>query len=198
MGMEAEDTVALVRRAQLGHRSSAGCLAEKARRRLYAYVYRLTLNRDLAQDQLQETLVKMVERISEVKHPERFWAWLFRTALGNVQHYYRAEAKRQGIAVSALTRQRMDEYLCGDCDDGLNRAMRRELARATARAMTRLPFSHRQVLMLRCFEQMSFAEIAETMGGTEMRARVLFFRARHALARQLREQGFAEEMPTWH
>lgn len=198
MGMEAEDTVALVRRAQLGHRSSAGCLAEKARRRLYAYVYRLTLNRDLAQDQLQETLVKMVERISEVKHPERFWAWLFRTALGNVQHYYRAEAKRQGIAVSALTRQRMDEYLCGDCEDGLNRAMRRELARATARAMTHLPFSYRQVLMLRCFEQMSFAEIAGMMACKEVRARVLFFRARHALARQLREQGFAEEMPAWH
>ena len=194
MDIEAEDTVVLVRQAQLGLRWSMGCLAERARQRLYAYVYRLTLNQDLAQDQLQETLLKMVQHISEVKHPERFWAWLFRTALGNVQHYYRDEAKREGITFSALMRQRMGEYLSGDYDDGLDRAIRREMSRAIVKAMARLPFSYRHVLMLRCFEQMSFAEIAEMMDCTELHARVLFFRARNSLGRQLRQRGFDEDL----
>ena len=198
MGIEAEDTVVLVRQAQLGLPWSMGSLAERARQRLYAYVYRLTLNQDLAQDQLQETLLKMVQHISEVKHPERFWAWLFRTALGNVQHYYRDEAKREGIAFSALKRRRMQEDLSDDCEDGLNRAIRREMSRAVAKAMARLPFSYRQVLMLRCFEQMSFAEIAKMMDCSELRVRVLFFRARKSLGRQLRQRGLDEDLLVQH
>jgi len=198
MEIEAEDTIALVRQAQLGQPWSMDCLARRARQRLYAYVYRLTLNHDLAQEQLQETLLKMVERISELKYPERFWAWLFRTAVGNVQHHYRAEAKREGIDFQALTRRRMEQYLSGECEDGLSRAIRRELSRAVVDAMGRLPFSYRHVLMLRCFDQMPFAQIAEMMRCKEVRARVLFFRARHALARQLHERGFDEDILARH
>jgi len=198
MNIQAEDTVVLVRQAQLGLPWSMGCLAERARQRLYAYVYRLTLNQDLAQDQLQETLLKMVQHISEVKHPERFWAWLFRTALGNVQHYYRDEAKREGMAFSAPMRRRRDEFLSGDYEDGLNRAIRREMSRAVVKAMARLPFSYRQVLMLRCFEQMSFAEIAKMMDCSELRVRVLFFRARKSLGRQLRQRGLDEDLLVQH
>lgn len=180
----------LVRQAQLGDRSSMDCLAQTARQRLYAYIYRLTLNHDLAQDLLQETLLKMVESLKDLERPERFWCWLFRTALGNVQHYYRDRAREQGIAFSALTRQRLSEYLAQEHEDGLNRAMRKELSTTIVDAMARLRLTYRNVLMLRCFEHLSFAEIAETMGCKELRARVLFFRAKHSLSRQLTRKGF--------
>ena len=93
------DFAQLVRQAQLGDRISLDRLAEGARQRLYAYIYRLTLNHDLAQDLLQETLLKMVENIKELEHPERFWSWLFRTAMGIVQHYYRDLAQGTGDRV---------------------------------------------------------------------------------------------------
>jgi len=167
-------------------------LAEAARQRLYAYIYRLTLNHDLAQDLLQETLLKMVERIKDLEQPERFWCWLFRTALGNVQHYYRERAREEGVAFSALTRERLSEYLAEDYEDGLNRAMRKELSETIVGAMARLRLTYRNVLMLRCFEQMSYAEIADQMGCKELRARVLFFRAKHSLSRQLSRRGFGK------
>src|SRR5512142_2597465 len=162
-----------VRQAQLGDRQSMDRLAEAAQQRLYAYLYRLTLNHDLAQDLLQETLLKMVERIKELEQPEQFWAWLFRTALGQVQHYYRDRARAQAVELSARSRQRLSEYLGEEHEDGLSRAMRKELCEATVNAMARLQLSYRNVLTLRCFEQMSFAEIAETMECKELRARVL-------------------------
>ncbi len=180
-----------VRLAQLGDRRSMDRLAEAAGQRLYAYLYRLTLNHDLAQDLLQETLLKMVERIKELEQPEQFWAWLFRTALGQVQHYYRDRARAEAVELSARSRQRLSEYLGEDHEDGLSRAMRKELCEATVNAMARLQLSYRNVLTLRCFEQMSFAEIAETMECKELRARVLFFRAKHYLSRQLARKGFA-------
>ncbi len=182
----------LVRQAQLGDRTSLDRLAEGARQRLYAYLYRLTLNHDLAQDLLQETLLKMVERIKELEHPEGYWNWLFRTALGNVQHYYRELAREQAIEFSSVSRKRLSQYLCEDQDDGLNRAIRKELSETIVDAMTRLRLAYRNVLMLRCFEQMSFAEISEVMGCKELRARVLFYRARHSLGRQLSRRGLGK------
>jgi len=191
--METEDGfVQLVRQAQLGDRISLDRLAEGARQRLYAHIYRLTLNHDLAQDLLQETLLKMVENIKELEHPERFWSWLFRTALGNVQHYYRDLARKQAVEFSAISRKRLSQYLSEDHEDGLNRAIRKELSETIVDAMARLRLTYRNVLMLRCFEQMSFAEIGEIMGCKELRARVLFFRARHSLSRQLCRRGLGK------
>ena len=184
--------VQLVRQAQLGDRVSLDRLAEGARQRLYAYIYRLTLNHDLAQDLLQDTLLKMVESIKELEHPERFWNWLFRTALGNVQHHYRDLAREQAVEFSSISRNRLSKYLDEDHDDGLNRAMRKELSETIVDAMARLRLTYRNGLMLRCFEQMSFAEIGETMGCKELRARVLFFRARHSLGRQLSRRGLGK------
>ncbi len=184
--------VQLVRQAQLGDRVSLDRLAEGARQRLYAYIYRLTLNHDLAQDLLQETLLKMVENMKELERPERFWGWLFRTALGNVQHHYRDLAREQAVEFSSISRNRLSKYLDEDHDDGLNRAMRKELSETIVDAMARLRLTYRNVLMLRCFEQMSFAEIGEIMGCKELRARVLFYRARHSLSRQLSRRGLGK------
>jgi RNA polymerase sigma-70 factor (ECF subfamily) len=191
--MDAEEGFSqLVRQAQLGDRQGLDRLAEAVAPRLQAYIYRLTLNHDLAQDLLQETLLKMVERIKELEHPERLWAWLFRTALGQVQHYYRDRARAQAIEISARSRRRMSAYLEENHEDGLSYAMRRELCEATVDAMARLQLTYRNVLSLRCFEQMSYAEIAEALECKELRARVLFFRAKRSLTRQLVRRGFAK------
>jgi RNA polymerase sigma-70 factor (ECF subfamily) len=182
----------LIQQARLGDRGALDCLAETARQRLYAYIYRLTLNHDLAQDLLQETLLKMVENIEDLKHPEGFWSWLFRTALGNVQHYYRDLARAQRIELSARSRDRLSKYLSEDHDDGLNRLMRKELCEAVVKAMGQLTLTYRNILSLRCFEQMSYAEIADMMGCKELRARVLFFRAKRSLTRRLARRGFSK------
>ncbi len=181
-----------VRRAQLGDQGATGHLAEAARQRLYAYIYRLTLNHDLAQDLLQETLLKMVENIKELEHPEQFWCWLFRTALGIVQHYYRDLAREQAVEFSALSRRRLSDYLAEDHNDGLNHAIREELSETIVIAIGQLKLAYRNVLLLRCYEQMSYAEIADQMGCKELRARVLFFRARRSLSRHLTRRGFGK------
>ena len=184
----------LIQQARLGDRGALDCLAEMARQRLYAYIYRLTLNHDLAQDLLQETLLKMVENIKDLEHPERFWSWLFRTALGTVQHYYRDLARAQRIELSARSQDRLSKYISEDHDDGLNRLMRKELCEAVVKAMGQMTLTYRSVLSLRCFEQMSYAEIANMMGCKELRARVLFFRAKRSLTRQLTRRGFSKTL----
>jgi RNA polymerase sigma factor (sigma-70 family) len=184
--------IQLIRQAKLGDRGAMDCLAETVRQRLYGYIYRLTLNHDVTQDLLQETLMRMVESIRELENPDRFWCWLFRTALGKVQHHYRDVARSQQVEFSALSRQRMSDYLAEDHEDGLSYAAREELYTTIVSAMAKLRLPYRNVLMLRCYEQMSYAEIADQMGCKELRARVLFFRAKRSLHRQLTRRGFAK------
>jgi RNA polymerase sigma-70 factor (ECF subfamily) len=186
--------VQLVEQAQLGDRDSTERLAELAKQRLYPYLYRLTLNHDVTGDLLQEALLKMVENLKDIRQPDRFWSWLFRTALGVAQHHYRDRAREQEIEFSALSLKRLQKYLDEDHDDGLNHLMRKELSEAILEAVAQLRLTHRSVLTLRCYEQMSYAEIASLMGCKELRARVLFFRARHALSRQLKRRGFGKSL----
>ncbi len=184
----------LIRQAQLGNQQSMNELAQLAEGRLFAYIYRLTLNYDLSQDLLQETLLKMVESLKDLKNIERFWVWLFRTATGEAQHYFRDRKKKYMVQISDFSKERLSEYTSQDHNDGLNYLMRRELSNTIFQAMTKLKLMYRNVLILRCFEQMSYAEIADLLDCKELRARVLFFRAKHLLKSQLSHRGFGNEL----
>jgi RNA polymerase sigma factor (sigma-70 family) len=182
----------IINQALLGNKMSTDRLAEVARQRLFPYIYRLTLDYDLSQDLLQETLLKMVENMNTLQQPDHFWHWLFRTALGTVQHHYREQARARAIEFSALNPERFSRYVSAEHDDGLTHVMRKELSQAVVAGIAELNLAYRNVLVLRCYEQMSFSEIANLMGCKELRVRVLFFRAKHALSRRLAHVGFGK------
>jgi len=111
---EPDDNAALtttVSEAQRGDKQSMTRLAEGAEKRLYAYIYRLTLDHDLTEELLQQTLLKMVESLGDLRAPELFWPWMFRTALGHVQHHFRAERQRSRIEMSARGRESLRDRL---------------------------------------------------------------------------------------
>lgn len=190
-----EDTAALaciVAKAQQGDTLSMNRLAEGAEQRVYAYIYRLTLDHDLTEELQQQTLLKMVESLEDLREPELFWPWLYRTALGNVQHHYRDRGKKHRVEMSALQREQARDRLAQKCSDGLTFAARKELTGIILQTMSQLKLNHRNVVVLRCIEGMSYHEIADVLGCKELHARVLFFRARNALRRQLSHRGLRE------
>lgn len=183
----------LVRQAQLGSQESMNRLAQLAEGRVCAYIYRLTLNYDLTQDLLQETLLEMVKSLKELKHAEAFWSWLYRTAMGKVQHHFRDEQHKRKIGqMSTVEKEQLSKHAWGDYGDGLNSMLRKELSEAIIEAMGKLKLRHRNVLVLRCFEQKSYSEIASIMNCSEMAAQVLFYRAKRSLKRQLSKHGFGK------
>jgi RNA polymerase sigma-70 factor (ECF subfamily) len=182
----------LIHEAQLGNEESMGHLAELVEGRLFAYIYRLTLNYDLAEDLLQETLLEMVESLKKLEHIDRFWFWLFRTAMGKTQHHFRSGRSRKMVQISALEKERLSQLTEADYNDGLDRLVRKELSEAIFEAMGRLKVKHRNVLALRCFEQMSYSEIAAILDCSELGARVLFYRAKTSLKKQLSRHGFGK------
>jgi RNA polymerase sigma-70 factor (ECF subfamily) len=170
-----------------------GKLAELAEPRLRTYIFRLTLSKDLSEELCQKTLVKMVQSLEKLEHIDRFWNWILRHAMGEVQHYYRDQKRRHEVEAEALNREYFKQYIARNHQDGLDQSARIELSEIIYDAIAQLKFTYRNVLVLRCYEELSFAEIARFMDCKELRARVLFFRARHALRRHLSRSGFSKE-----
>ncbi len=196
-GIDGNDCLELVKQAQLGDRASLERLAGLLRPKVYAYIYRLTLNHHLAEDLSQETLLDLVKSFSLRKltfgSTGVFSSWLFRTALGKVQHHFRDQGKRI-MAMSAIDNDCLSRVMSSDHTDGLTTLMRKELSTAVLQAVSKLKLSYRNVLALRCFEQMSYSEIAGVMDCSEVRVRVLVFRAQRSLKHQLSRRGFSKAL----
>ena len=190
---QVESLASIIIKAQQGDRTSMGQLAEVAEPRLLTYIFRLTLSQELSEELCQKTLVKMVQSLETLEHIERFWNWILRHAMGEVQHYYRDQKRRHEVETEALNREYFKQYVARNHQDGLDQSARIELSEIIYDAIAKLRFAYRNVLVLRCYEELSFAEIAQFMDCKELRARVLFFRARHALRRHLSRNGFSKE-----
>ena len=190
---ENQDLARIVRQAQEGREGSLDVLATHVRPRVMLYLYRMTLDYHLAQDLTQETMVTLIESLQFLKTDSHssLWAWIYRTAMGKGQHHFRRQGRRQQKGAMTVDHEVLDRLPARPAPDGFEHAQRQELIEAMSRALETLKVTYRQVLVLRCFEQLSFAEIASVLGsGTELGMRLLFLRAKRALARQLRHRGF--------
>ena len=85
------DYVDLVQQAQLGDKDCMNRLAEAVREPLYAYVYRYTLADDLSHDIVQESILKMLEALGQLREAEQFWPWLYKIALNKIHLHHRKE-----------------------------------------------------------------------------------------------------------
>jgi RNA polymerase sigma factor (sigma-70 family) len=179
----------VIGQARIGNKESIDRLTEAVKEHLYGYIYRLTLDWDLTQDLLQETILYMIETISQLEQPEHFWRWIYRTALGKVQHHNRQMQHKKQYHRSESEQMRLHHEATADFNDGLTELLRKELSDAVFRAMKRLKLKYRNILVLRCFENLEYNEIAEVLNISELQSRVLFFRARTSLRKQLASDG---------
>jgi len=162
---------------------------------VFLYLYRITLDQHIAEDLSQETMVTMVQSLERLRVPNMaaFWAWLYRSAFGKAQHHFRDEGRHRGKHKITLEQCELAKLATRAQVDGLSELARIEMSQTVIKSLGQLKPQHRSVLVLRCFEQMSYAKIATILGGTELRARLLFLRAKHSLKRQLSHRGIRRE-----
>lgn len=182
----------LVRHARLGDREGLNLLSHRVRGELYTYIYRITLDFNLTEDISQETLLEMVRSLKNLRDVNRFKAWLFQIASTKIKKHYRVSGNRRIMSQAIINSDKLAEQAEGK-PGALCQLMRNEMSSAIADAMTKLKHSYRNILVLRCFEQMSYPDIAYTLGCSSIQAQLLFFRAKHSLKRHLARQGYKKE-----
>ncbi|MEN8252736.1 MAG: sigma-70 family RNA polymerase sigma factor, partial [Patescibacteria group bacterium] len=147
----------LIEKAKCGCRESMGELSKLVHAPIYSYIHRLTLDAALSEDLVQETLLEMFKSLKNLKNVKSFKAWLYRTALGKVQHHYRSKANKFHLSM-----QNKHELMNGIDDnktEGLKDLISKEIAETLVVALAKLNMKHRNALVLRCYENMSYADI---------------------------------------
>jgi RNA polymerase sigma-70 factor (ECF subfamily) len=192
--MANELTIQSIRRAQAGNTQNLSAVAEQVRRKVHTYIYRLTLDYHLTQDLTQETVLEMIKSLAqlEVPHVNGFWGWVFRTALGKVQHHFRLQGARRLAKKTTSSESTLESQLANQ-SSAADALIREEIRDAVLRAMKAIEFKYRNILVLRCFDNLSYGQIAMILGGSELAARLLFFRAKHSLKHQLERHGLGRD-----
>jgi RNA polymerase sigma-70 factor (ECF subfamily) len=178
--------VELVRRAQRGEKEGRDKLAASVVAPLRSYLYRRTLDEDLSDDIVQESVIEMLRVIGQLEKPESFWPWMYKIALNRLRAHYRKTSQRRSALESRAgwwKDARAEE-------EQLSKLIADELQNAVITAMRGLKLRYREVVAMRCYEQRDYTEIAETIGCSEICARLLFYRAKKSLRKSLARSGF--------
>ncbi len=131
---------------------------------LYRYALRLTGNREIAEDIVQDTTIKAWKRLETFKQGERWSPWLYRIARNSAIDHLR---KRRMNVFSDYEREDGENALTeGLSDDGPMPdlpSMREEDKKVLENALLELPLIYREVLHLYYDEDMTLAECAKTL-----------------------------------
>ncbi len=169
--------------ARSGGQAALGRLAVLVWERLYPFIFRMTLSRDATEDVLQETLLTMLRRLRSLRDGERFWPWIYRIAWNKVQDRLR-DRRLQSRSEIILLRRRSEDDRSGD-NDPLATQVREETLEQVTAAMARLDRRQRDILRLRCYDDLPYTEIAARTRTSPDGARVRFHRAKKSLRTQL-------------
>lgn len=189
---------ALIARVRAGDREAFALLIERYQRMIYTLGYRLLGNAPDAEDAAQETFLRAYTRLATYVPDGRFGAWLAAICSHWCIDTMRARGRRvQTVALGRVPEcERFISHVDGPEERALWSAGRDEMQGWLAA----LPASYRAVLVLRYYRELSYAEIAETLGEPISAVRMRLFRARNQLSVIVARagQGGAEALPSAH
>jgi RNA polymerase sigma-70 factor (ECF subfamily) len=160
----------LVEAASSGDHEAFEVLATAAADRLYAVARLILRSADLAEDAVQEALVRAWRQLPSLRDPERFDAWLHRLVVNACADQGR-QLRRQSQQVRPLVLETSVD------DDTGSVADREQLERG----FRRLKPEQRAVVVLHYYSGFSAAEIARIVGIPEGTARSRLHYATEAL-----------------
>lgn len=146
--------------------------------RLHGYFLRVTGATGDADDLLQATFLKVHRGRGSFQPGMGLRGWLFTIAA----RVYRDEARRRSRHPAGGDFAQAEELAAPEEAD---QAVARERADAVRAALSRLPESQREVIYLRQYEQMTYAEIAAVLGTSEGAVRLRAFRVYEKLRQEL-------------
>ncbi len=153
--------------------------------RLFRFLARLSRNRDVAEDLLGETWMRLVAHAARLRPDTQLGPWLFTVARNLHVSYCRSRALEElhavdlnGLwAVKSAAPSPFEQAAASECE------------RRIEEALASLPVMYREVLLLVAVEGLRSVEAAAVCGVTPEALRQRLSRARALLARRLGEAG---------
>lgn len=176
---------ALIALAKKGDAAAFGELVRAYQRKAYTVAYGFVRNREDALELAQEAFARAFKAMGRFDASAPFYPWLYRILKNACLNHLKRRRRRGETSLDQLTASGGD-VPSGDCGPG-DEASADEMRSAVAAAMNRLPPAHREILVLRHFQQLSYAEIAACLGVPQGTVMSRLHAARHHLRSLLEE-----------
>ena len=171
---------ALIEAVKNGDRDAAAWLYNRHVDRVHRICYRIILDPLQVQDCVQEVWLKVFRKINRFQCSKSFAAWLNSVSANTAIDYYRKWIRHNDLINSNEIKTKVADQNPGErkLDGELNQQRIRE-------ALEKISVNQRTAFVLRYYEDMSVAEIAQTLGCTKGAVRTHIRRSLVALRSRL-------------
>lgn len=180
----------LIDRYLAGNEEAFNRLVLRHQRRTVNLAYRFLGNYEDACDVAQEAFVRVYKSLRRFKRDCSFKTWLYKVVLNLCRNKYRWKKRRGEFGNISI-----DSGVTNDCDgpmqipdDTLSVARelrRKEIQSRIRESLATLPRNHREILVLRHMEDLSYADMSKLLGCAEGTIKSRLHRARAEIRKLL-------------
>lgn len=182
----------LVRAFKSGDRAAFEELVRRYQRQVANVIYLTLGRRDEVEDIAQEVFIRVYRSIDKFEFDASFFSWIYRITVNLCIDELRRRKVKRALSLDFLTEGALEKEKKSKelilASDGVLDDEKREIVLA---ALQKLSHEHRQVIILREYEDLTYAEIASYLGISVQAVKSRIFRAREDL-RTLLEDYFEE------
>lgn len=160
----------LVERVKSGDSSAFEELVVRHQRSLYFFVLRILKNPQDAEDTVQKIFLLAYQNIKGFRADATFKTWIYRIGINQCHNYFRQNKNREFLSVDDLPMTDTKADPEGDFSD-------RERLSHLQKAVERLPYKQRMVVILRIYQELTFEEIGKALNIRTNSAKVNFHHA---------------------
>ena len=179
----------LVARAQRGDKQAFEMLVEKYQRKLARLLSRFIRDPAEVEDVTQEAFIKAYRALPAFRGDSAFYTWLYRIGINTAKNYLMAMGRRAPTSteVDSDEAEGFEEgEQLRDINTPESLLLSSEIAQTVNATIEGLPEELRTAIQMREIEGMSYEDIAKAMDCPIGTVRSRIFRAREAIAEQLR------------
>lgn len=153
----------LMAQFQAGNENAYLEIVERFKDRLFAFIYRFVGDEDLAEDLVQDTLIKVYTHRHAYREIARFSTWIY-TIAGNLARTELRKRKRRATFSMSTLGLGEREYELPSEDFAPSKTLEGEQIEKHIRiALAKLPLHFRTVIILRDVQELSYEEISKIM-----------------------------------
>ncbi|MEO0481592.1 MAG: sigma-70 family RNA polymerase sigma factor [Planctomycetota bacterium] len=177
---------ALIEAVLGGDEEAFGRLVDRYQHRVFRLLGRFSRDPGEIEDLAQEVFLKVFRKLDTFQADSGLFTWIYRIAVNTANDHFTRRSRRPLRLVES-------EQLDGSSSEDDSTApieplLERELHAVTAKIVSELPEKFRTALILREYEDLSYAEIAEVVGCSMGTVESRIFRARQRFRVALEQQ----------
>ncbi len=148
-----------------GNNAAFDLLLDRVKGELFSYILVVVRNKELAEDIFQDTFVKIIMRLQEGRYCDngKFVSWAIRIAHNAILDIFRKQKSQNifdpnyGDDMSRFSQSMLDV-------SEEQTLVNKQVLKDARNIMMQLPDHQREVVYMRCFQDISFKEIADITG----------------------------------